>query len=43
MMLHRHFDKEREDNMTTTADFAPKEKSDEAPKRRGRPKKESKE
>lgn len=43
MMLHRHFDKEKEENMTTTADFASEEKPEEAPKRRGRPKKEVKE
>lgn len=42
MMLHRHFEKEREENMTTTKDFVDEkaeEPVEEAPKRRGRPKK----
>ena len=51
MMLHRHFEKERNENMTTLADVAPKPVEDvsyetfeevfeeEAPKRRGRPRK----
>ena len=49
MMLHRHFEAERDRNITTLADVTPKEKfvsevfppddEKEAPKRRGRPKK----
>lgn len=49
MMLHRHFEKENNEQMTTLADVS-KEKEegyksvifppDEAPKRRGRPKKQ---
>ncbi|MBO5967268.1 MAG: hypothetical protein J6S14_02085 [Clostridia bacterium] len=50
MMLHRHFEEQRNENITTLADVTPKEKSVseelpheeepvEAPKRRGRPKK----
>ena len=49
MMLHRHFEQEKNNNMTTLADVTPKvetecvsepnEESVEAPKRRGRPKK----
>lgn len=51
MMLHRHFEQERDKNITTLADVTPKVKKEfssdifppvepvEAPKRRGRPKK----
>ena len=48
MMLHRHFEQEKNNNMTTLADVTPKVKTEcvsepkesvEAPKRRGRPKK----
>ena len=48
MMLHRHFEAERDKNITTLADVTPKEEfvsevfppdEKEAPKRRGRPKK----
>jgi len=50
MMLHRHFEAEKEKNITTLADVTPKEefvseifppdeKPVEAPKKRGRPKK----
>ena len=46
MMLHRHFEAERDKNITTLADVTPKEEfvsevfpPEEAPKRRGRPKK----
>lgn len=51
MMLHRHFEREKLNNMTTLADVSPKEEredfvsevfppvQEEAPKRRGRPKK----
>lgn len=47
MMLHRHFEKENEQNMTTLKDVTPKDEEfvpeifppEEAPKRRGRPKK----
>jgi hypothetical protein len=50
MMLHRHFEEEKNKNITTTADFAKNEEFvsnvfppdndvTEAPKRRGRPKK----
>lgn len=50
MMLHRHFEKERSKNITTLADVTPTPKEEyvseifppegqeEAPKRRGRPK-----
>lgn len=43
MMLHRHFEKEREQNLTTTKDFVKEEEKpvEEAPKRRGRPPKKS--
>ena len=51
MMLHRHFEQEKDKNITTLEDVAPKAKKEhvseifppddpvEAPKRRGRPKK----
>lgn len=50
MMLHRHFEEEKNKNITTTADFLeneefvsnvfpPDENSMEKPKRRGRPRK----
>ena len=47
MMLHRHFDPERNENMTTLADVcegkkdvpAPFEENEEAPKRRSKAKK----
>jgi len=51
MMLHRHFEREKQKNMTTLADMTsgakeeyvsdifPPEEPVEAPKRRGRPKK----
>lgn len=50
MMLHRHFENEKQENMTTLADLIPVEKEGEfvsevfppeevQPKRRGRPKK----
>ena len=50
MMLHRHFEAEKDKNITTLEDVTPKEKyvsevfppvedAEEAPKRRGRPKK----
>ena len=50
MMLHRHFEAERDKNITTSEDVTPKERfvsevfppdveAEEAPKRRGRPKK----
>jgi len=47
MMLHRHFEQNKDNQMTTLADVTPKVKRDvpqpeepiEAPKRRGRPKK----
>lgn len=51
MMLHRHFEKGNQQNMTTLADVTPKAKKEfvseifppeepaEAPKRKGRPKK----
>lgn len=50
MMLHRHFEAEKQKEMTTLADVTPHEDEyvseifppdeDEAPKRRGRPKKQ---
>ena len=50
MMLHRHFEAEKEKNITTLEDVTPKERfvsevfppdePIEAPKRRGRPKKD---
>ena len=50
MMLHRHFEAEKENNITKLEDLAPREKfvsevfppeePMEAPKRRGRPKKD---
>lgn len=47
MMLHRHFEKENEQNMTTLKDVTQNDEEyvseifppEEAPKRRGRPKK----
>ena len=44
MMLHRHFESEKNKNITKLADASDKEKDvretpDEAPKRRGRPRK----
>lgn len=50
MMLHRHFEEEKKKNLTTTADltesdefvsnvFPPDADAEEAPKRRGRPRK----
>ena len=47
MMLHRHFDKDRNENMTTLADVyegkkeipVPSEEKEEAPKRRSKVKK----
>lgn len=46
MMLHRHFEKEKEENMTKSEDLGKQEEfvsdifpPNEAPKRRGRPKK----
>lgn len=46
-MLHRHFEQEKEKNITTLKDVEPKEEfvseifppDEEAPKKRGRPKK----
>jgi len=51
MMLHRHFEQEKDKNITTLSDVTPKAKKEyvseifppiepvEAPKRRGRPRK----
>ena len=45
MMLHRHFEQEKSKNVTTLEDVTPKvkgeppEELEEAPKRRGRPRK----